>query len=61
MDSGQTFHIKRQTSRLSSTISKYVLELGKDGYHGQSIKVTGQSYFGIIVVMQTLDQKNAEF
>ena len=33
----------------------------KDGHHGQLIKISGQSYFAVIVVMQTLSQKNAEF
>ena len=40
---------------------KYVLESEKDGHHGQLIKISEQSYFAVIVVMQTLSQKNAEF
>ena len=59
--SRQTFHIKQPTSRWSSTMLKYVLESEKDGHHGQLIKISGQSYFAVIVVMQTLAPKNAEF
>ena len=40
---------------------EYVLESKKDGHHGQSIKISGQSYFAVIVVVQTLATKNAEF
>ena len=40
---------------------KYVLESEKDGHHGQPIKINGQSYFAVIVVMQTLAPKNANF
>ena len=36
---------------------KYVLESEKDGHHGQLIKISGQSYFAVIVVMQTLAPK----
>ena len=40
---------------------KYVLESEKDGHHGQSTKFSGQAYLAVIVVMQTLVPKNAEF
>ena len=40
---------------------KYVLESEKDGHHGQLINISGQSYFAVIVVMQTLAPKYAKF
>ena len=40
---------------------KYVLESEKDEHHNQPIKINGQSYLAVIVVMQTLVPKNAEF
>jgi len=40
---------------------RYVLESEKDGHHGQLMKISGQSYFAVIVVVQTLATKNAEF